>query len=72
MSWSLLADRWAWFSETSGRMLRVVQTVRNCIHPSSVVKRNARANERLANISLETVKEVLRSIRDRAITVSTL
>lgn len=52
---------------TSERLLRAVQDFRNFIHPCNVIKHSARPNERLANISLETVGEVVRSLKGRMI-----
>lgn len=51
--------------ETSARLLRAVQGFRNFIHPYNAIQGSARPDKRLANISLETVKEVGRSIHGR-------
>ena len=51
--------------ETSERLLRAVQGFRNFIHPYNVIQRSARPDKRLADISLQTVGEVVRSVRGR-------
>lgn len=52
-------------SDTSERLLRVVQRFRNFIHPYNVVPQSARPDEHLATIAIEAVQEVVRSIRGR-------
>jgi hypothetical protein len=51
--------------ETSERLLRAVQGFRNFIHPYNLIQRSARPDKRLAEISSNTVGEVVRSIKGR-------
>jgi hypothetical protein len=51
--------------ENSYRLLHAVQGFRNYIHPYNVVQGSARPDKRLATISLQTVGEVVRSVRGR-------
>ncbi|MCI0528896.1 MAG: hypothetical protein L0Y56_15780 [Nitrospira sp.] len=51
--------------KTSERLLRAVQEFRNFIHPYNVLQQSARPDKRLANISLQTVGEVVRSLKRR-------
>ena len=51
--------------KTSSQLLRAVQNFRNFIHPYNVLQQSARPDKRLAIISLQTVGEVVRSLRER-------
>ena len=53
--------------KTSERLLRAVQGFRNFIHPYNVLQQSARPDRRLANISIETVGEVVRSLKGKMI-----
>jgi len=50
---------------TSFRLSNVLQDFRNFIHPYNLIKQSARPDEGLAQISLRTIKEVVRSLKSR-------
>jgi hypothetical protein len=51
--------------KTSVRLLEAVQDFRNFIHPYNVIQQSARPDERIAEISFNSVEEVRRSLIGR-------